>query len=109
MSRVELYTHKCQRCQKTFRTPDLEQYICSDCLKREQPHHKTRKKTAKTKPLTFAEILHIAEVYNKIHHKYLHYGDIVNLINSNPKQCICCGAALNKNKHVCDKCKEAKT
>lgn len=103
----ELYTYKCPDCKKTFRTDDPEQKVCSGCLKFRQPHHKRRTQKTKPKPLAFAEISHIAEVYNKIHHKYLHYGDVVNLINLNPKECICCGAKVNKGNHICAKCEKA--
>lgn len=102
----QLYTYKCPDCKKTFRTDDPEQKVCSDCLKYRQPHHKSRKNKTVKKPLTFAEISHIGNVYYNVHHKILHYGDIVSLINLNPKQCICCGATVTKNKHVCTKCEK---
>lgn len=102
----ELYTYKCQRCHKVFRTDNPEQHICSDCLKHSQPHHKKHTKKTKPKPLTFAEISHITNIYYKIHHRYLHYGDVVNLIDSNPKKCICCGATVYKGKHLCAKCEK---
>ncbi len=102
-----LYTYKCPDCKKTFRTDNPEQKICSDCLKYRQPHHKSRKNKTKPKILTFAEILHIIDVYYKIKHKYIHYGDMVNLIKTHPKECVCCGAAVAKNKYVCAKCEKA--
>lgn len=98
----ELFTYKCLRCHKFFRTDNPEQRVCSDCLKHSRPHQPKRAK--KSTPLTFAEISHIAEVYDKIHHKYLHYGDVVSLVTLNPKKCVCCGAAVHKGKHICDKC-----
>ena len=101
----QLYTYTCPRCKKIFRTDDPEQKVCSDCLKYSSPHQ-TKKKKSKINPLTFAEILHIAEVYNKIHHKYLHYGDVVNFISLNPNKCICCGAKVYKGKHICAKCEK---
>ena len=101
----ELYTNKCQRCNKVFRTDDPEQHICLDCLKHGQPHHKTRTKNNKPAILTFAEISHIAEVYNKIHHKYLHYGDVVNLLKQTKSgHCVCCNSRVYKGKHICYKC-----
>jgi hypothetical protein len=99
----QLYTYKCLECRKTFRTDNPEQKVCSDCLKFRKPHNKSRKKKTVKKPLTFAQILHIAEVYNKINGKYLHYGDMVKLIEENPHHCICCGAATD-DKPICDKC-----
>ena len=102
----QLYTYKCLECGMIFRTDDPEQKVCSDCLKYRQPYHKTRKPNTKPKIPTFAEILHIAEVYNKIHHKYLHYGYIEYLIKLNPKKCVCCGAPVTKNKHICTKCEK---
>ena len=100
-------TYKCQRCHKIFKTDDPEQHICPECLKFGQPHHKTRSKNTKPKILTFAEISHISDIYYKIHHKVLHYGDIVSLISLNPKKCICCGATVYKGKHICAKCEKA--
>lgn len=102
----QLYTYKCPDCKKTFRTEDPSQRVCSECQKYRQPHHKSRKNKTVKKPLTFAEISHIGNVYYNVHHKILHYGDIVSLINLNPKQCICCGATVTKNKHVCTKCEK---
>ena len=102
----QLYTYKCLECKKTFRTDNPEQKVCPDCLKFRQPHHKSRKNKAVKKPLTFAQISHISEVYFKIHHKYLHYGDMVNLIRLHPQQCVCCGAKVTKNKHICTKCEK---
>ena len=102
----ELYTYKCPDCQKTFRTNDHKQKICPSCQKFRKPCAKHRKKKSK-KILTFAEISHIAEVYNKIHHKYLNYGDIVNLINANAEHCVCCGATIPEGKQVCYKCERA--
>lgn len=99
----ELYTYKCPDCQKTFGTDDPNQKVCPDCQKFRKPRKKYRKKKSK-KILTFAEISHIAEVYNKIHHKYLHYGDIVNLVESNAEHCVCCGATIPEGKQICPKC-----
>lgn len=99
----ELYTYTCSDCRKVFRTDDPEQRICPSCQKYRKPRNKSRKKKTK-KPLTFAQILHIAEVYNKIHHKYLHYGDVVNLVESNAEHCVCCGATIPEGKQICPKC-----
>ena len=98
----QLYTYTCPRCRKIFRTDDPEQKVCSDCLKYSSPHQ-NKKKPKKYVP-TFAEIAHIAEVYDKIHHKYLHYGEIEKLIYYNKGHCVCCGAAISKNKTLCKKC-----
>ena len=103
MSEKELYTHKCLDCKKIFRTDNPEQRVCSSCLKHRQPNHKSRKKKTK-KILTFAEISHIAEVYNKVHRKYLHYGDIVNLVENNTDRCVCCGAVVPEGRQVCNQC-----
>ena len=103
----ELYTYTCPRCNKVFRTDDPDQKVCSECLEHSQPHHKTLRKNTKSKALTFAQISHISEVYNKIHHKYLHYGDVVSFISLYPNKCICCGATLKNKKHLCDKCEKA--
>ena len=99
----ELYTYKYPDCLKVFRTDDPEQKICPSCQKLRKPRAKYRKKKTK-KPLTFAQILHIAEVYNKVNGKYLHYGDIVNLVETNAEHCVCCGATIPEGKQVCSKC-----
>ena len=62
-----------------------------------------RKKKAPKKVLTFAEILHIANVYEKIHNKYIHYGDMVHLIESSEGYCVCCGADVAEGA-VCPQC-----
>ena len=98
----ELFTCKCPRCKKVFRTDNPEQHICSDCLKHSKPHNK--KRTKKTKILTFAQISHIAEVYCKVNGKYLHYGDVVNLVESNAEHCVCCGATIPEGRQICPKC-----
>lgn len=101
-----LYTYKCSDCKKTFRTDDKKQHTCPDCLKYRRPHkYRTPKK--KKKILTFAQILHIAEVYSKIHHKYLHYGEIVHLVESNAEHCVCCGATIPEGRQICPKCEKA--
>lgn len=102
--RLMIYEYKCADCHKVFRTDQENAKACPSCLKARQPHHQYGKKRKKPKILSFAEILHIAEVYNKIHHRYIHYGEIVKLIEANPKRCVCCGATVYKGKHVCNKC-----
>lgn len=99
----KLYTYVCSDCGKTFRTDDSKNKTCSECLKFRRPHkpHKTKKEI-----LTFAELLHIAEVYCKVNGKYIHYGDVVNLINLNPKKCVCCGAEVYEGKHICQECEK---
>ena len=99
----QLYTYICPDCNRFFRTDNPKQKICSECLKYRQPHQ-SRKKNHK-KILTLAEILHIANIYYKHHHKYISYGETVALIDSNPKKCICCGATTEKYKPLCEKCK----
>lgn len=99
----ELYTFVCSDCGRKFRTDNPEQRACPDCLKFRQPH-KPRAK-ARKKILTFAEILHISNIYYKHHHKYISYGETVALIDSNPKKCICCGATTEKYKPLCDSCR----
>lgn len=103
----ELYTFNCYDCHKTFRTDDPNKSLCPECEKFRRPHVKKRKKRSKKKTLSFAQILHIAEVYNKIHHQYLHYGDIVHLIDSNAEHCICCGATIPEGRQICPQCEKA--
>lgn len=101
----EVYTYKCIDCRKTFRTDDPNQRVCPKCQKYRKPCRKHRKKKTPTK-LTFAEILHIAEVYNKVHNKYLHYGELVNLIEANAEHCVCCGATIPEGRQVCYNCEK---
>lgn len=102
----ELYIFKCSDCRKEFRTDDPNQKVCPSCQKARKPRAKYRKKTTAKKPLTFAEISHIAEVYSKIHHKYLHYGDIVRLVEANAEHCVCCGATIPEGRQICPKCEK---
>ena len=104
---VTLYTLKCNECKKVFRTDKPLAHYCPDCLKFRQPRKSNRKKKAPKKVLTFAEILHIAEVYNKVNHKYLHYGDIVALLDQNVDRCVCCGQAVPEGRQVCPQCEKA--
>lgn len=99
-----LYDCKCPDCKKIFRTDNPEQRICSTCLKLRKPRGRKRKNKSTKKPLTFAEILHIAEVYRKIHHKYLSYGDVVNRIASNADHCVCCGEFVPEGRQICPQC-----
>ena len=100
----QLYTYTCPRCKKVFRTDNPEQKICSDCSKHGQPFHKARKKKPKKHVLTFAEISHIVKVYDKIHHKFLHYGDVVSLVDRNAERCVCCGATIPEGRQICPQC-----
>ena len=109
MMNSELYIRSCAECHKIFRTDDPDQKLCPDCLKFRGPHlsrrKKSRKKKAPKKILTFAEILHIAEVYAKVNNRYLHYGDMVALIDSsNADHCVCCGAIVPEGRQVCPQC-----
>ncbi len=101
---MTIYTFNCSDCGKTFRTDDPQQTLCPDCLK--YRNSRKRKKKKKKKILTFAEILHIAEIYNKVNGKYLHYGDMVNLIDSNSERCVCCGATIPEGRQVCPQCEK---
>lgn len=102
--RKELYVYKCPDCQKEFRTDDPKQKVCTDCQKYKQPH-RPRKKKSSAKILTFAEISHIGNVYYKVHHKYLHYGDIVNLVHhTKAEHCVCCGAVIPEGRQICPQC-----
>jgi uncharacterized Zn ribbon protein len=103
-----LYVRKCPNCQKEFRANDPEQKVCYECQRYKQPHRPRKKKKSSTKILTFAEILHIAEVYNKVNGKYLHYGDMVSIIdNTKAERCVCCGAIVPEGRQVCPQCERA--
>lgn len=89
---------KCKKCGKEFTHWNKCKSYCPECSENRKKH---------IKPLTFAEISHIGNVYYKIHHKLLSYGEIVALMRLNPKKCICCGAYTgSKYKPICDKCNE---
>ena len=100
----KLYLFKCSDCNKEFRTDDPDKRICPTCQKYRQPHKKHRIKKRKKKILTFSEISHLIDVFYKVNHKYLHYGDMVNLIDSHRESCVCCGATIPEGKQICSKC-----
>ena len=106
MPKVELYTLSCAECHKVFRTDDPNQRVCPECLRYRRPCKRPPKKQTK-ELLTFAQISHIAEVYKKIHHKYLKYGDVVSLVNANAEHCVCCGAVIPEGKQICPQCEKA--
>ena len=103
----DLFVLNCRECCKVFRTEDPLQTICPECIKARDHRKITRKKKVNKKPLTFAEILHIAEVYNRVHHKYLHYGNVVALVDRYADHCVCCGAIVPEGRHVCPQCEMA--
>lgn len=107
MKTEEIYTLKCAECHRVFRSNNAQETLCPDCIKYKQPRKRGRKKKPPKKVLTFAEILHIAEVYNKVNHKYLHYGDIVALTEHNVDRCVCCGAVVPEGRQVCPQCERA--
>ncbi len=90
----------CSRCNNLFTPQTPDQTMCPRCLF----NINLQKNKPKPKTLTFAEISHIADVYHKINNKYIHYGELVNWVDSNPCKCICCGAKVSVNKHVCKEC-----
>lgn len=100
----DLYLFKCADCKKEFRTDNPELKVCPTCLKHRKPCAKRQKKKPVKKPLTFAQILHIAEVYSKVNHKYLHYGDVVKLVEANAEHCVCCGATIPEGRQICPRC-----
>ena len=103
----ELYVLKCRECKKIFRTNDPLAALCPTCIKaRDQRKIKRPKKVVK-KALTIAEILHIAEIYNRKNHKYLHYGEIVALVDRSEDHCVCCGEIVPEGRHVCPQCEKA--
>lgn len=102
-----LYNVKCNECFKFFETDKPLAHYCPECLKFRKPRISNRKKKAVKKVLTFAEILHIANIYAKVNHKYLHYGDIVALLDQNAEHCVCCGDIVPEGKQVCHNCEKA--
>ena len=103
----ELYINICADCHFTFRTDDPAQKVCPTCLAHRNPSGRGRKRKQKKVALTFAEILHIANVYAKVKHKYIHYGDLVALIERNAEHCVCCGAVVPEGRQVCPNCEKA--
>ena len=51
--------------------------------------------------------MHIADVYSKVKHKYLHYGDIVALVDRTVDKCVCCGEIVPEGRQVCPQCEKA--
>ena len=101
-----LYAFKCIECYRVFKTNNPKEKLCPDCVKFRQPRRRKYKKTKK-KILTLPEILHIANVYYKTNHKYLHYGDVVVLVDRNVDRCVCCGEIVPEGRHVCPQCEKA--
>ena len=62
----ELYVIKCHDCHKVFRTDKALETVCPDCLKAREARKNPRRKKVVKKALTFAEILHIADVYSRV-------------------------------------------
>ena len=102
----ELYVIKCNECHKVFRTDDPFATLCPSCIKFRQPNKPKRKKKASKKPLTITEILRIADIYAKVKHKYLSYGEMLAVINQNVDRCVCCGAIVPEGRHVCPICEK---
>lgn len=100
----QLYTYKCPRCLKVFRTDDPDTKVCQSCKKYESPHRNKKKKKKVIKPLSFSDISYIIKVYEKRTGKYLHYGEAVNLIEANAEHCVCCGATIPEGRHICLQC-----
>ena len=103
----ELYVVKCPECRKVFRTDDPLAKICPECIKARQSRNIKRRKKSAKKALTISEILHIANVYNKVKHKYINYGDVVTLVDRNVDRCVCCGEIVPEGRHVCPQCEKA--
>lgn len=88
----------CKRCGNEFTHWNRHKSYCPEC---------SENKHRRIEPLTFAEISHIGRVYYKHNNKLLSYGEIVALVDHNPKRCICCGAYTgSKYKPICDKCEK---
>lgn len=100
----ELYLKTCTECRLTFRTDNPEQRMCFSCEAHSKPHQEKRS-TKNKKTLTLDEILHISEIYNRVNGKYLHYGDIVSIINNTKAdRCVCCGEIVPEGRQVCPQC-----
>ena len=100
----ELTIVKCAECKRAFKTNNLNVKVCPLCMKYRQPSKKSKPKKSNHKPLTFGEIFHIGDVYARIHHKHLHYGDIVALVERNVDKCVCCGQPVPEGRQVCPQC-----
>ena len=103
----ELYIVKCAECKRAFKSNSLSVKVCPLCMKYRKPAIKAKSKKSNKKPLTLSEIFHIGDVYAKIHHKYLHYGDIVALVERNVDKCVCCGEVVPEGRQVCPQCEMA--
>ena len=106
----EFYIIKCADCKKAFRSDTLSARVCPTCLKYRKPSTKPKPKAKKPKkrdPLSISEIMHIADVYSKVKHKYLHYGDIVALVDRTVDKCVCCGEIVPEGRQVCPQCEKA--
>ena len=102
----EIYINTCGDCRLIFWAEKPSQHICPTCLLHRVPSGRGRKKRAKVK-LTLAEVMRISKIYERVNHKYLHYGEIVTLLDRNVDRCICCGAIIPEGRHVCPQCEKA--
>ena len=103
----ELFVVKCAECKRAFKTDAPKVKVCPSCMKYRKPSKKPRAKKSAKKPLTIGEILHIGEVYYKVNHEHLHYGDVVALVENSVDRCVCCGEVVPEGRQVCPLCEKA--
>ena len=97
---------RCPECKKTHNRENSRVYMQQ---LREQQKPQAKKRVPKKNALSLDQVLHIAEIYRRINGKYIHYGEMVNLIESNAEHCVCCGATIPEGRQVCYECEmEAK-
>ena len=97
---------ECYGCHMMFKPENKNENFCPACVRHIQSRIPKDKKKPK-KPLTLAEVMHIAKVYNRVNHKHLHYGELVALLDKNSEHCICCGVAIPEGRQVCPQCEKA--
>ena len=103
----ELYTLRCYACQEDFQSDKPYETFCPKCTRHIQSRIPKEKKKEPKKPLTLAEVMHIAKVYNRVNNQHLHYGELVALLDKNSEHCICCGVAIPEGRQVCPQCEKA--
>lgn len=103
------YAKSALRCEKCRKKKAREQ--SKECMSYMRGINKIqeKKRIPKKNALSLDQVLHIAEIYRRINGKYIHYGEMVNLIESNAEHCVCCGATIPEGRQVCYECEmEAK-
>ena len=100
-----MFVCKCHDCKNVFES-ETKKFVCPECEKYRKPA--TKAKVENNAPqLSIRRILQLCEIYSRVHHKYIHYGNMVYLIDSSKRGiCVCCGKKITSKKKgaICTNC-----